>query len=117
MKASAFAKNRPAAGKPQKTQTAKSESVSSLMGALSPQAQVKNPPSIQTPAPAKPVYKQTDPLMGSGYCYGCIFFSVDAPKTAREMAWCQRISETGEMSFRRIPSTAKIKQCPGKMEE
>ena len=55
--------------------------------------------------------KKEAPLMESGYCYGCVNFSVDAPGTAHEMGWCRRYDKEGKLHFKRILSDILIRQC------
>jgi len=61
-------------------------------------------------------FQPNDSIMESGYCYGCINFVIDAPGTLQEIGWCKRIDENGAMSFKRILSTVKVRQCKGRVE-
>jgi hypothetical protein len=62
-----------------------------------------------------PPSRLTDKIMESGYCYGCVKFQVDAPRTPEEVGWCQRTLDDDdeyEYEFRMIPIAAMIRQCP-----
>jgi len=51
-------------------------------------------------------------LMVTGFCYGCLRFSVEAPGTKNEMGWCKRRDrKTGKTIFKRILSDVLIRQC------
>jgi len=54
-------------------------------------------------------------ILATRFCYGCIQFSVDAPMSERERAYCLRKGLKGEdyeFIFKRIKSTIAIRQCP-----
>ncbi len=55
------------------------------------------------------------PILISRFCYGCVQFSVDAPMTEKERAYCLRKGENGddyEFIFKRIKPSIVIGQCP-----
>lgn len=57
-------------------------------------------------------------LMVTGFCYGCLRFSVTAPGTKLEMGFCKRVNKkTGETIFKRILSDISIRQCKRRLNE
>ena len=59
-------------------------------------------------------FKKTDSIENSEWCYGCVNFSVDAPKTKKQAMWCGRPLEGQRWEFRRILASHVISQCPDK---
>lgn len=63
-------------------------------------------------ATTKKGIKSSSLLVESKFCYGCTSFSIDAPETLEEAAWCKRKMEDGGNEFKRVPNHAMVKQCP-----
>ena len=59
-------------------------------------------------------FKQTDSIEKSGWCYGCVNFSVDAPKTEKQAMWCGRPLEGQRWEFKRVLGSYVVAQCPDK---
>ena len=69
-------------------------------------------PIVTTPAEPK----STCTLFESGFCYGCLRFSIDRVGTSQEMRWCRRDEPDG-IIFKRISKNVLVRQCPGKEED
>jgi len=58
-------------------------------------------------------FSPVDGILLTGWCWGCLWYSVDAPGSEKEAHWCgYHKTKDGGFEFKRIVEAVRIKQCP-----